>query len=161
MQMPNFGIKTLLIAFAAFALWLSAFSGYPGSDDIRSVILLLLLVASAAKAYCYTGRRKMFWLAFTVVMLAIAYNAGGFAPRFSWLAYLNPPQDDLFGPPQPAAPPSPTPTSELQQTDGRLFGPYHTVELVQEAIMLFVIVVVGTAAGLISVYIYDHRPLKE
>src|SRR4051812_46063740 len=123
MQMPNFGIKTLLIAFAVFALWLSAFIGYPGAEDIRSVMLLLLLIASAAKAYCYIGRRKMFWLGFTAVMLAIAYTSGGFVPRLSWLAYLNQSsQDDLFGVPTTTSVNPFTSLPNSQQTNTQHFG---------------------------------------
>jgi hypothetical protein len=88
--MPRFGIKTLLIGTAVFALWLSTLSGYAAGNDVRRSILLLILVASAFAAIYGRGRRRAFWSGFFAVMLL----CGGadlqrplhrYLPDFAWL----------------------------------------------------------------------------
>lgn len=69
--MPRFGMKSLLIAFALIALWLSTFAGYTGADDVRAFIMLAILVTSGIAAMTHTGRRRAFWAGFFGTTLAI------------------------------------------------------------------------------------------
>ena len=89
--MPRFGTKTLLIATAVVALWLSTLSGYAAGNDVRRSILLLILVASAFAAIYGRGKTRAFWSGFFAVMLL----CGGtdlqrplhrYLPDFSWLS---------------------------------------------------------------------------
>jgi hypothetical protein len=89
--MPRFGTKTLLIATAVVALWLSTLSGYAAGNDVRRSILLLILVASAFAAIYGREKTRAFWSGFFVVMLL----CGGtdlqrplhrYLPDFSWLS---------------------------------------------------------------------------
>jgi hypothetical protein len=41
--MPSFGIEALLLAFAVLVAWSSTIAGYPGSGDVCSTVLFLLL----------------------------------------------------------------------------------------------------------------------
>ena len=88
--MPRFGIKTLLVGTAVFALWLSTLSGYAAGNDVRRSILLLVLVASGFAAIYGRGKRRAFWSGFFAVMLL----CGGvelqrplhrYLPDFAWL----------------------------------------------------------------------------
>ncbi len=88
--MPRFGIKTLLIGTAVFALWLSTLSGYAAGNDVRRSILLLILVASAFAEIYGRGKRRAFCSGFFAVMLL----CGGadlqrplyrYLPDFAWL----------------------------------------------------------------------------
>jgi hypothetical protein len=101
--MPRFGTKTLLVATAVVALWLSTLSGYAAANDVRRSILLLILVASAFAAIYGRGKTRAFWSGFFAVMLL----CGGmdlqrplhrYLPDFSWLS------------------PVPTPTTAYQVT---------------------------------------------
>jgi hypothetical protein len=89
--MPRFGTKTLLIATAVVALWLSTLSGYAAAHDVRRSILLLILVASAFAAIYGRGKTRAFWSGFFAVMLL----CGGtdlqrplhrYLPDFAWLS---------------------------------------------------------------------------
>jgi hypothetical protein len=89
--MPRFGTKTLLIATAVVALWLSTLSGYAAANDVRRSILLLILVASAFAAIYGRGKTRAFWAGFFAVMLL----CGGtdlqrplhrYLPDFAWLS---------------------------------------------------------------------------
>jgi hypothetical protein len=89
--MPRFGTKTLLIATAVVALWLSTLSGYAAGNDVRRSILLLILVASAFAAVYGRGKKRAFWSGFFAVMLL----CGGmdlqrplhrYLPDFSWMS---------------------------------------------------------------------------
>jgi hypothetical protein len=89
--MPRFGTKTLLVATAVVALWLSTLSGYAAANDVRRSILLLILVASAFAAIYGRGKTRAFWSGFFVVMLL----CGGtdlqrplhrYLPDFAWLS---------------------------------------------------------------------------
>jgi hypothetical protein len=87
--MPRFGTKTLLIATAVVALWLSTLSGYAAANDVRRSILLLILLASAFAAIYGRGKARAFWSGFFAVMLL----CGGadlqrplhrYLPDFAW-----------------------------------------------------------------------------
>jgi hypothetical protein len=89
--MPRFGTKTLLIATAVVALWLSTLSGYAAANDVRKSILLLILVASVFAAIYGRGKTRAFWSGFFAVMLL----CGGtdlqrplhrYLPDFAWLS---------------------------------------------------------------------------
>ena len=91
--MPRFGTKTLLIAFALLALWLSTFSGFPAAPDVRRSMLLLILVASLFLAIYTHGMRRAYWSGFAIVMLL----CGGlnlqqplyrYVPDFAWQRML-------------------------------------------------------------------------
>jgi hypothetical protein len=58
--MPGFGIKSLLLAVALVALWLSTLYGYTGSNDIQALIWTAIVVMSGVAAFCYTGRQRAF-----------------------------------------------------------------------------------------------------
>ena len=97
--MPRFGTRTLLVAFAIAAVWLSTFSGYWAAQDFRRSILLLILVASGSLALYSQGRRRAFWSAFAIVMFVcggLSYERPlyRYVPDFVWIetvAALNPP----------------------------------------------------------------------
>jgi hypothetical protein len=98
--MPRFGIKTLLTAFAAVALWLSTFAGYAAASDVRASILLLIFVASALSAVFSRGQRRAYWCGFFAVMLACGGNdmktpLDRYVPKFNW------PMTVRYPPPRP------------------------------------------------------------
>jgi hypothetical protein len=66
--MPRFGVKAVLVVLSAAALWLSSFTNYIGSDDVRRAILLFVTCASVAMAFSTSGQRRAFWLGFVVVL---------------------------------------------------------------------------------------------
>ena len=87
--MPRFGTKTLLIAFALLALWLSTFSGFPAASDVRRSMLLLVLVASLFLANYSQGKRRAYWSGFTLVMLLcgglnLQQPLNRYVPDFAW-----------------------------------------------------------------------------
>jgi hypothetical protein len=93
--MPRFQIKTLLIAFAIVALWLSSFSGFAAADDVRrSLLLAVLAVAGYAAAYC-RGRRRAFWAGFFFTMLAhgfslaATFDSTSVQHKFGYISTLN------------------------------------------------------------------------
>jgi hypothetical protein len=119
--MPRFGTKSLLIAFAVAAVWLSTFSGCWAAQDVRRSILLLILIASGFLAIYGRGRRRAFWSAFAVVMLlcgGLSYDRllYRYVPDFLWMetfVTMNPPAISGYNPlpaaPAPVTPPATTP----------------------------------------------------
>jgi hypothetical protein len=69
MGMPRFSIKSLLVAIAVSALWLSTFVGYSSASNVRAFIMLGILVASGVAAISYVGRRRAFWAGFFITVL--------------------------------------------------------------------------------------------
>jgi hypothetical protein len=74
MIIPRFGFKSLLIGVATAAIWLSTFTGYSGAGDVRSFIMLGILVASGTAAINYDGRRRAFWMGFFITVLIMLGN---------------------------------------------------------------------------------------
>jgi hypothetical protein len=85
--MPRFGMKSLLIVFAAVALWFSTFAGYTGGDDVRAFIMLAILITSGVAALSSTARRRAFWAGFFGTMLAVATKLFfiAFVATFRWM----------------------------------------------------------------------------
>ena len=69
--MPRFGIKTLLLAVAFAAIWLSSYSGYKGDYEVRRSMLLIVFLATGCAAVCYHGARRAFWAGFFLTMLIL------------------------------------------------------------------------------------------
>ncbi len=87
--MPRFGTRSLLIGFALMALWLSTFSGFTGSQDVRRSMLLLILVASLFLAIYSRGKRRAYWSGFAVVILLcgglnLQQPFNRYVPDFAW-----------------------------------------------------------------------------
>jgi hypothetical protein len=91
--MPRFGTKTLLIAFALLALWLSTFSGFQAASDVRRSMLLLILVTSFFLAIYSQGKRRAYWSGFALVMLLcgglnLQQPLNRYVPDFAWQRML-------------------------------------------------------------------------
>ncbi len=87
MTIPRFGFKSLLIGVATAALSLSTFTGYRGHGDVRSFIMLCILVASGVAAVNYDGRRRAFWAGFFITVLLVGINRQP-AIGVQWIRYL-------------------------------------------------------------------------
>jgi hypothetical protein len=87
MTSPRFGIKSLLFTVAMAALWLSTFTGYYGAGDVRSFIMLCILVAAGVAAINYDGRRRAFWAGFFITVLVVGINHQP-AIGVQWIRYL-------------------------------------------------------------------------
>ena len=67
--MARFRIGTLLIVFAVVALWFSTITGYESAYDVRTLLMLSVLVASGVAATKYDGHRRAFWIGFFLTVL--------------------------------------------------------------------------------------------
>jgi hypothetical protein len=67
--MARFSIRTLLMLVAVVALWLSTIAGYESAHDVRALLMLSVLVASAVAVMKYDGRRRAFWVGFFLTLL--------------------------------------------------------------------------------------------
>src|SRR5215216_670481 len=67
--MPRFRLKTMLILFAVVALWCSTITGYAAASDVQRMMVLLTFAASILAAYCNDGKRRAFWLGFSIVIV--------------------------------------------------------------------------------------------
>jgi hypothetical protein len=67
--MLQFTLKSMLAAVAVVALWLSSFSEYPLTSDVRKSMLLFIFLASGFAAIYNHGRRRAFWAGFFATML--------------------------------------------------------------------------------------------
>jgi hypothetical protein len=89
--MPRFGTKSLLIAVAVVALWLSTLSGYRAGDDVRRSVLLAIFVLAGIAALVCHGPQRAFWGGFFAVMFIMAFpfysetfSFGAYTLRFMW-----------------------------------------------------------------------------
>ena len=71
-QLPRFGTRSLLLAFAVAALWLSTFAGYAAAQDVRRSIMLVVFLISGFAALYSRGQQRAFWSGFFAVMLLCA-----------------------------------------------------------------------------------------
>jgi hypothetical protein len=130
--MPRFRIKSLLVLFAVVGLWLSTATDYPGSKDIRAVILLLIFLTAGFAALFYRGRRQAFWIGFFATMLIMAAGLPGeFVPRFIWIGDLWTRYTGTFDPNDPQY--------------------YHLLRTIQPLAMF----VLSAINGCIAVYVFD------
>jgi hypothetical protein len=88
--MPRFGIKTLLIAVAAIALWLSTLTGFTSGQDVQRSILLVILFSSALGMIYCVGRERAFSASFFACMLVVGLPLPTsimwpYRPEFRWL----------------------------------------------------------------------------
>jgi hypothetical protein len=67
--MFRYRLRTLLILMAAMGLWLSTIAGYESANDVRALLMLSVLVASAVAAIGYDGHRRAFWVGFFLTVL--------------------------------------------------------------------------------------------
>ena len=142
--MPRFSLKTLLIVFAIVALWLSTFSEYPGSEDVRAFIMLACIIASGVAAYGCTTRRRAFWLGFfgAMLMLGTRVPISNFGAKFQWAIDLSRNLPLYFGV-NPGG-------------RGRLVLGINTT------VYFVVMLIVATVVGLLCVYVYDQcRKLED
>jgi hypothetical protein len=72
--MARFSLRTLLMLVAVVALWLSTIAFYEGAQDVRAILMLSVLVASAVCAIGYDGRRRAFWVGFFLTVLTTALD---------------------------------------------------------------------------------------
>jgi hypothetical protein len=127
--MPRFSTKTVLIAVAFIALWLSAcIDVYEGGDDVRRSLKLLITVASALAAYCFDGRQRVFWLGFAAIWLLTILSNPNSVPLFFGIQHL---------------------------IDFYFSQRYHSS--ISDTVRTSGITVLATIAGLIGLYIFDHR----
>jgi hypothetical protein len=87
MRLPRFRMRTLLVFFAVVALWLSTVAGYRSAGDVRSFVLLSIVVGSAGAAVSYDGRRRAFWLGFFITVLTVGIH-GKPLIGVHWITYL-------------------------------------------------------------------------
>jgi hypothetical protein len=67
--MLQFTIKSMLAAVAVAALWLSSFSDYALTSDVRKSMLLFIFLTSGFAAIYNHGKRRAFWAGFFATML--------------------------------------------------------------------------------------------
>jgi hypothetical protein len=88
----RYRLRTLMILMAAVALWLSTITGYESAQDVRALLMLSVLVASAAAAISHDGPRRAFWVGFFLTVLPMALGSGspflGTAFTFPWAERL-------------------------------------------------------------------------
>ena len=140
--MPRFTMKSMLIAFAVVALWLSTAFVYKANQDVRYSIVLLIVVASGVKTYCSGGRQRCFWLAFFLVLLATAYTQQMIAPQLGWVIVSLQPfvtTDVTYG-------------SQFGGTKGS-----HLLLFISTTIILATDLILAAVAGFIGRYIYDQN----
>src|SRR4051812_39367293 len=82
---PRFSLATLLVATTALAVWFSTFYRYTGSDDVRAIFMLAIIIAPGAAAVYSEGAKRAFWGGFFATMFGLGSRLflGG-APRFNW-----------------------------------------------------------------------------
>jgi hypothetical protein len=82
---PRFSIATMLIVSAVVAVWFSTFYSYTGSDDVRAICWLAIVIAPGAAAAYSEGARRAFWGGFFTTEFVLANRSllNG-APRFYW-----------------------------------------------------------------------------
>jgi hypothetical protein len=85
--MPQFGTRSLLLVFAAAALWLSTINGYEAASDVRRSVMLVILLAALFSAVYFRERRRSFWSGFFIVML-ISSLSGGIRQYFLYFPSL-------------------------------------------------------------------------
>jgi hypothetical protein len=56
------------------ALWLSTIAGYESAQDVRALLILSVLVASAVSAISSDERRRAFWVGFFLTFLTMALD---------------------------------------------------------------------------------------
>jgi hypothetical protein len=67
--MPRFGLKSALLGVATVAVWLATLQGYTWGRDVRACILLTIAAASFVAAIHFKGRRKAFWVGFSISII--------------------------------------------------------------------------------------------
>jgi len=180
--MPSFGTKSLLVAFAVAAVWLSTFSGYLAAPDVRRSILLVILIASGAVAVYSRERRRAFWSAFAFVM----FVCGGltyerplyrYVPELTWMnAYsFGASQVDntpIATTPMPATTPAPPAAADDlfgPGPSGPTMSPYNPQPPVPGLTIRDAFIDTGAAgwtitlaaiAGFIAAYIYGQQPIS-
>jgi hypothetical protein len=82
-------MKSMLVAFAVMALWMSTFSGCAGASEVRKTILLGTFMAAGFAALYNRGRRRAFWAGFVAVMLvcgglSVQRPLDRYTPDFNW-----------------------------------------------------------------------------
>jgi len=133
MRTPQFGLRSLLMAITVVALWLSTFSGFDGSEDLRRCLRLLIVVVSVLAFYCAVGKLKLFWLGFAGIWVLSYVSNDRLLPEFIWMR-----QWMDFGP------------FDDPETSAKL-----------DTVRTLALCVVGSIAGLIGTVIYDPRGHKE
>jgi hypothetical protein len=137
MQMPRFGMKSLLILFAAVALWLSTFAQYKAADDVRYVVRLAVAIISAAAATSNVGARRWYWGGFSTTMFALC-----------WRASLGPTRDFTLGF---------WPSIQLTEfaTKGSTIGS-GSAQGIQSTLVFIFWLAVSTVIGLLCSYVYSQ-----
>ncbi len=114
-------------------MWLSAcIDVYEGGDDVRRSLKLLITVAAALAAYCFDGRQRVFWLGFAAIWLLTIFSDPNSVPLF-------------FG----------------IQRSIEVYFPQRYQSAISDTIRTCGITILATVAGVIGLYIYDHRTNKE
>jgi hypothetical protein len=147
--MLRFGTKSLLMLIAVVALWLSTFSNFPGAEDVRNSILLLILIGCALMAYCTEARRRVFWLSFFAVIFVFSGIISiRFLPAFDWIRR----QTETT-----------TPSLPFEETADGLFGATSQQSSVSyegdpahDTVRAGGMLILATVAGFIGVYIYGQ-----
>jgi hypothetical protein len=75
---------------AVVALWLSTIAGYESAQDVRTLLMLSVLVVSGVAATKYDGRRRAFWVGFflTVLTTGLGSTRVPFAFAMPWAQRL-------------------------------------------------------------------------
>lgn len=86
--MPRFTTRMMLVACGIAALWFSSFGMAPGLDVRRSMLLLLLVVATSLALF-RQGKQRVFWAGFAIVMLLCggletSQPLNRYIPDFAW-----------------------------------------------------------------------------
>jgi hypothetical protein len=119
---------------------------FPGNEDVRHAIVLLLVVACAMKAYCSNGRSRCYWLAFSFVLFVAVLGQWMIVPTMAWVRdHVRPlfTSIDIYG--------------DAGGRDLEPRGPSaQRVEFVSETIRFSVNLILAGIAGFIGTLIYDQ-----
>jgi hypothetical protein len=139
--MPRFSMKWMLAAFALIAVWCSSVAHYPAASDVRRFIVLLTVAACFVLTYCSPGRRKCFWIGFTVLFFIATFSQQLPYPAMHWVTLSVRPlvtSIDIYGDVQTGSP------------------SIATVQFFADTINLAVDCIFATLAGFIGTTVYDY-----
>jgi hypothetical protein len=143
--MPQFGLKTLLLAFVAGALWLSTSAGYPAAPDVQASIALVILLAAAFAVAYPRGRRRTFWAGFLVAFLLMSCA----------------PLSKMFPHAIPAFNWAPVGMEQAFQLDRQGYRAVFVVAAFYQTARMFWVLALSTFIGFTATYIYDHAQKSD
>jgi hypothetical protein len=131
--MPRFGIQALLICFSLITIWVSTYTGYPLSNDVRRIIMLLVFLTSGLAALFCRGKHQAFAVGFFAVMLAMGFSfPKDYVPTFGSVSRL---------------------ITRLDSSDAERDKFY----FIRDTIKSFTVITLSVIVGSVGAYIYEQN----